>query len=71
MTPAAVPSILPAGIYDDALLSGVLGVSGQTLSDARRKGELRFVRKGKRTLYLGSWVIEWLTADRREASRAR
>jgi hypothetical protein len=50
----------PAGIYDDTLLSNLLGVSAQTLSLARRAGDLRYTRKGQRILYLGAWVLAWL-----------
>jgi hypothetical protein len=64
MSTATVPSIQHDGIYDDVLLFTVLGVSAQTLSRARAGGELRFVRKGQRTLYLGRWVLDWLTADK-------
>jgi hypothetical protein len=67
---ATVPTINPDGIYDDALLRSLLGVSAQTLATARRKQELRFTQKGKRTLYLGSWVLTWLEQSSKEACRA-
>jgi hypothetical protein len=57
---ATAVNINPTDIYDDALLSTLLGVSAQTLTRARRCGELRHTRKGQRILYLGSWVLEWL-----------
>jgi hypothetical protein len=60
---ATVISIDPAGIYDDALLCDLLGVSAQALTHARRSGELRSTRKGQRILYLGQWVLDWLKAD--------
>jgi hypothetical protein len=65
-----IPCLVPAGIYDDDALYAVLGVSSQTLARARRDGELRHVRKGKRVLYLGQWVLDWLTGEgpAREAS---
>jgi hypothetical protein len=53
----------PNGFYDDDLLYCALELSSQTLTRARLAGELRFVRKGKRILYLGQWVIDWLTRD--------
>jgi len=37
-----------------------------TLSRARRDGELRFTRKGKRILYMGEWILDWLSADVRK-----
>ncbi len=45
------------------MLSSLLGIGSQTFATARRSGELRSVRKGQRILYLGTWVIAWLTAD--------
>jgi hypothetical protein len=53
----------PTALYDDGALYCVLGLSAATLARARRTGELRHTRRGRRTLYLGSWVISWLTAD--------
>jgi hypothetical protein len=50
----------PVSIYDDTLLSTLLGVSAQTLARARRGGDLRYTRKGQRILYLGAWVLAWL-----------
>ncbi len=50
-------------VYDDDILFALLGVSARTLSKARQAKQLRFTRKGQRVLYLGQWVIEWLTAD--------
>src|SRR4051812_9682923 len=54
--------IEPSAVYDDDALYQALGLSGQALSRARRSGELRFTRKGRRVLYLGSWVLAWLQA---------
>jgi len=65
MPTATIPTILPDGIYDDGSLCAVLGVGAQTLAKARRDGSLRYARKGQRTLYLGAWVLEWLTVDKR------
>ncbi len=63
----------PDGVYDDAALVLGLGVTYSTLARARRAGQLRSTRKGKRTLYRGQWVIDWLEdggcrASRKEAS---
>lgn len=55
--------IHPDGIYDDGTLVLNLGVSSSTLLQARRTGRLRFSRKGKRILYLGRWILEWLEAE--------
>jgi hypothetical protein len=53
----------PAGIYDDALLYAALEVSAATLARARRDGRLQYTRQGKRILYLGQWIMDWLTND--------
>jgi hypothetical protein len=50
----------PQAIYDDLALYQALGISSQTLSRARRSGELRYTRKGQRLLYVGAWVMSWL-----------
>ena len=52
--------IEPNAVYDDGTLVLELGVTSATLIRARRRGELRFARKGKRVFYLGTWVIDWL-----------
>ncbi len=56
-------SIAPDGVYDDGALHLALGLTPATLAQARRSGALRFTRKGKRTLYLGQWILDWLKAD--------
>jgi hypothetical protein len=51
------------GVYDDASLYAALEVSASTLANARRDGRLRYTKKGKRILYMGQWVLDWLHAD--------
>ncbi len=58
----------PDAIYDDGAVVLALDVPSATLSRARREGRLRYSRKGKRTFYLGRWLLEWLTADSTPAS---
>jgi hypothetical protein len=53
----------PSNIYDDDALYSALGVSVAVLARARRAGQLRFARKGKRILYLGQWVLDWIRTD--------
>jgi hypothetical protein len=50
----------PAGIYDDVRLYDALEVSAAILGRARRDGRLRYTRQGRRILYLGRWVLDWL-----------
>ena len=53
----------PDGIYDDAALVLGLGVTHATLGRARRARELRATRKGRRTLYRGQWILDWLESQ--------
>ena len=53
----------PEAIYDDAALVLGLGVAQATLGRARRAGHLRSTRKGRRVLYRGHWVLDWLERD--------
>jgi hypothetical protein len=60
-------SIKPDAVYDDGALNLSLGLTPSTLAKARRSGELRFNRQGKRTLYLGQWVLNWLQGSTQSA----
>ena len=62
----AIINIESNGIYDDGTLVLALGLTHATLARARRDGQLRFARKGKRVLYLGQWIIEWLRDEQAE-----
>jgi hypothetical protein len=53
-------SIDPNAVYDDGALVMALGIPSATIVRARRQGELQHTRKGRRSLYLGRWVISWL-----------
>jgi hypothetical protein len=66
-------SIDPTAIYDDGALYCALGITSAALSKARRSGLLRFSQKGRRILYVGQWIIDWINADGQgpqEAGRA-
>jgi hypothetical protein len=68
MTTATAPiKIDPDALYDDDMLYGLLMLSSQTLTRARRSGQLRYIRKGQRILYVGKWVLAWLMRDNEEA----
>jgi hypothetical protein len=56
-------AINPFAVYSTDQLSAMLDASEQTLADARRSGALRFTKKGRRVLYLGEWVLDYLRAD--------
>lgn len=56
-------TIDPGAVYDDGSLSLTLDVSLETLVRARRQRRLRYTRLGRRTLYFGQWVLDWLRSD--------
>ncbi len=60
----------PKAVYDDSALSVALGVSPESLARARQTGELRHTRKGRRILYLGQWILEWIERGAIERSRS-
>jgi hypothetical protein len=64
-------SIDPEAVYDDGSLRQALGLTDAALAAARRAGLLRYTRQGKRTLYLGRWVLGWLETTAEKPSEAR
>jgi hypothetical protein len=60
---ATVIQIDASGIYDDDAVYAALQLCAPTLARARRDGRLRFTRQGRRILYLGRWVLDWLESD--------
>jgi hypothetical protein len=56
-------SINPQAIYDAGSLNLSLGLSRAAIDRARREGTLRHTKQGHRILYLGQWVLDWLTAE--------
>jgi hypothetical protein len=52
----------PAALYDDGSLRQALGLTDAALANARRARTLRYTWQGKRTLYLGKWILAWLEA---------
>jgi hypothetical protein len=57
--PASIDS---EALYDDGSLRQAIGLTDAALANARRAGALRYTRQGKRTLYLGRWILDWLEA---------
>lgn len=55
--------IEPDAFYHDGQVRLLLGITSATLARARKQGRLRFARQGKRTLYRGSWLLEWLELE--------
>jgi hypothetical protein len=63
--------IEPEAIYDDGSLRQTLGLTFSTLAASRRTGALRYTRQGKRTLYRGSWILDWLEASATKSDAPR
>lgn len=59
----SVITIHPTAIYSSDDVCAMLDVSPQALTVARRSGELKSARKGRRVVYLGEWLLEWLRSD--------
>ena len=55
--------IEPNAVYSDGMLVLSLGLTHAVLARERREGRLRFTRRGRRILYLGNWILEWLEGD--------
>ena len=53
----------PNAVYDGSALSVGLGISAKSLANARLAGDLRHAREGRRILYVGQWVLDWLERD--------
>jgi len=53
----------PQAVFDDGAIHLALDIPTATLARARRAGRLRFTRKGRRVLYLGQWILDWLATD--------
>jgi hypothetical protein len=60
--PMSPVRIEPDGIYDDGVLVLSLGLTHAALQRARRSGQLRHKRSGRRIHYRGQWVLDWLQA---------
>ena len=58
----------PGAVYDDGAVVLALDIPSATLARARREGRLRYTRQGRRVLYLGQWLLDWLSADSTPAS---
>ena len=56
-------TIEPEAFYDDLMVANLLEVGRELLARARKDGDLRYVRKGKRILFKGSWLLAWLGSD--------
>ncbi|MFH1265256.1 MAG: hypothetical protein ABIK89_05970 [Planctomycetota bacterium] len=59
-------SIEPSHLYDEGTLQLATGLAPATLAKARRSGRLRYTRQGKRVLYLGRWILDWLEVESRQ-----
>ena len=55
----------PDAIYDDGALVLTLGLTHAAIARARRSKRLRYTRNGRRILYRGQWILDWLESDDR------
>jgi hypothetical protein len=61
-------TINPDAIYPEAAVVLTLDVPSSVLARARRSGQLQSRRHGRRTYYLGRWLLDWLLGQ--EVARA-
>jgi hypothetical protein len=55
--------------YDTGAIVLTLDIPSSTIARARRMGQLRYTRKGHRVLYLGRWLLDWLTTTPGESKQ--
>ena len=65
------PTLLidPNGVYEEGAVSLALDIPLASLSKARRTGELRFVRRGRRVFITGRNLLAWLNPSDIDADR--
>ncbi len=64
LTPVA--QIDPAAIYAESAVAVALDITLAAMRGARRRGELRYVRRGQRVLIRGRDLLDWLTPPEAE-----
>lgn len=69
MNPAL--QIDPNGVYEEGAVSLALDIPLASLSKARREGELRFVRRGRRVFITGRNLLAWLDPSERDSREKR
>lgn len=52
--------IINSAVYDDKTLNEQAGIDFGTLKKARKSGAIRYATLGKRHVYLGFWILDWL-----------
>jgi hypothetical protein len=52
----------PNAVYSDQSVTLLLGVTTASLREAERTGQLRHRRVGRRVLYTGAAILDWLNA---------
>jgi hypothetical protein len=62
--------VSPNAIYDDGALYLQVGIAPNATAKARREGKLRYLRVGRRVLYLGQWLLDWLDSAERVERRS-
>ncbi len=67
LPPLPVP-IHPTAVYDMAQARAALGVAASTLAREVRLGRIRHAQRGGKRVFLGSWLVEWITGGEVRAS---
>jgi hypothetical protein len=49
-----------ARLYSEAALCHALGIRPNVLAEARAAGGLRSFKAGRRRLYKGAWILQWI-----------
>jgi hypothetical protein len=57
----------PDAFYTEGEIVIGLDISSGTLSKAKKSSQLRYRKIGKRTFYLGRWILDWLEQDIRSS----
>ena len=53
--------------YGEGDLTRLLELPPTTMPRCRRAGQIRFAKRGRKTFYLGQWIVDWLIgADSRK-----
>jgi hypothetical protein len=60
LTPTPTLIVDPDAVYEEGTVALALGITLASLLAARRSGELRFVRRGRRIFITGRNLLAWL-----------
>jgi len=67
-SPRDGPVIEPTRVYRREELPGLLRSGKHTIHEAIQDGSLRHTMRGRRQLFLGQWLIDWLSKEPAETA---